>query len=302
MIFRTAAATMGLVISGCATQAVDAQNKSKKILFFSKSSGFEHPVIKRKGDELSFAEKILAELGPKHGIEFTFSKDGSLFTPDYLARFDAYFFYTIDDLTARGLDKNPPMTPEGKAAFLDAIHGGKGFIGTHSASDTFHTNEPDGTDTKNRARRYHNYGVKSDPYIRMIGGEFIIHDKQQTAKMRVVDANFPGMAQQDFSLMEEWYSLKDFSEDLHVLLVQETEGMTGAPYQRPPYPATWARMHGRGRVFYTSLGHREDVWTNPLFQQILFGGIAWAVRNVNADIKPNIHDVAPGFATIPPQG
>lgn len=299
MIITTAAAAAGLGLTGRAWSAA-ADSKLRKVLFFSKSSGFEHSVIKRAGGELSFAEKILAGLGPKQGIEFTFSKDGSLFTPDYLAQFDAYFFYTTGDLTAPGTDKNPPMTPAGKAAFLDAIKNGKGFVGTHSAADTFHTNEPEGTDTKNRAPRYRTYGAAADPYVRMIGAEFIIHGQQQKSKMRVIDPKFPGMSQEDFAWMEEWYSLKDFSDNLHVLLVQETEGMTGEPYRRPAYPATWARMHGRGRVFYTSLGHREDVWTNPLFQQILMGGIAWAVRNVDADVTPNLSQAAPGHAQIPP--
>ena len=300
MILQTATVAVGL---GLTTAAWGAESKPKprKVLFFSKSSGFEHSVIKRTGNEPSFAEKILADLGPKHGIEFTFSKDGSLFTPEYLAQFDAYFFYTTGDLTAPGLDKNPPMTPAGKAAFLDAIKNGKGFIGTHSAADTFHTNEPEGTDTKNRVPRYQNYGAAADPYVRMIGAEFIIHGAQQKSKMRVVDPKFPGLSQEGFEWLEEWYSLKDFSDNLHVLLVQETEGMTGEPYQRPAYPATWARMHGQGRVFYTSLGHREDVWTNPVFQKILFGGIAWAVRDVDADVTPNLAQAAPGHAQIPPQ-
>jgi type 1 glutamine amidotransferase len=105
-----------------------------------------------------------------------------------------------------------------------------------------------------------------------------------------------------FDLMEEWYSLKDYSPDLHVLIVQETKGMKGADYQRAPYPATWARMHGKGRVFYTSMGHREDVWTNPLFQSILLGGIAWTLRNVDADVSPNLESAAPGHRQIPPKG
>src|SRR5206468_8833641 len=125
---------------------------------------------------------------------------------------------------------------------------------------------------------------------------------QQVAKMRVADAKFPGMEKlgEGFDLMEEWYSMTDFSKDLHVLLVQETKAMTGPPYQRPAYPATWARMHGKGRVFYTSMGHREDVWTNPMFEAILLGGISWAVGNVKADVTPNLESAAPGYKQIPP--
>jgi type 1 glutamine amidotransferase len=194
------------------------------------------------------------------------------------------------------------MTPEGKAAFLDAIKKGKGFIGTHAASDTFHTNEPGGFDTKNREPRYHNYGEKADPYVHMLGAEFIIHGKQQSSKMRVVDPKFPGFKDRaDFELTEEWYSLKDFADNLHVLLVQETQGMTGEPYERPAYPATWARMYGKGRVFYTSMGHREEVWTNPIFQEILLSGIAWSVGNLKADVKPNIRKVTPRAWELPPQ-
>ncbi len=301
MILRTGAVALGLGLGSWNCGARGDQGKTKKVLFFSKSSGFEHSAIKRANGEPSFAEKLLAELGPKHAIDFTFSKDGSLFTPEYLAKFDAYFFYTTGDLTTPGTDKNPPMTPEGKAAFLHAIKEGKGFIGTHSATDTFHTNEKEAP--KDRSPRYHNYGEGADPYVRMIGAEFIIHGKQQKAKMRVTDTAFPGFKDcgDGFELMEEWYSLKDFSSNMHVLLVQDTEGMSGEPYERPPYPATWARMHGNGRVFYTSMGHREDVWTSERFQNILFGGIAWAVRNMDGDVKPNLEKVAPQHATLPPQ-
>ena len=42
-------------------------------------------------------------------------------------------------------------------------------------------------------------------------------------------------------------------------------------------PVAWTRTEGRGKVFYTSLGHREDVWTNPVWQKHLLGGIAWAL-------------------------
>src|SRR6516162_3704631 len=75
--------------------------------------------------------------------------------------------------------------------------------------------------------------------------------------------------------------------------------MKGSMYQRPPYPNTWARMEGNGRVWYTALGHREDVWTNPVFQQILVGGIKWALGEVSADVTPNIKTVAPGAYTNP---
>ena len=70
-------------------------------------------------------------------------------------------------------------------------------------------------------------------------------------------------------------------------------------YDRPPFPATWARMHGKGRVFYTSLGHREEVWSSATFDQILLGGLSWALGRVEADITPNIDHVAPQANQFP---
>ena len=66
-----------------------AAGPKRKILFFTKSSGFEHDVISYKKGQPSFAEKILTDLGAKNNWEFVFSKDGSLFTPQYLTQFDA---------------------------------------------------------------------------------------------------------------------------------------------------------------------------------------------------------------------
>jgi uncharacterized protein len=48
-----------------------------------------------------------------------------------------------------------------------------------------------------------------------------------------------------------------------------------------PYPNTWIEEIGQGRVFDTALGHREDVWTNPQFQQLLVNGIKWAAKRLN---------------------
>lgn len=294
-----------------------AEPKSKKVLYFTKCSNFEHSVVKRRAGEPSWSEQILAELGPKHGIEFTFSKDGSLFTPTYLAQFDAFFFYTSGDLLSTGKDGNPPMTVAGKQALLDAIKNGKGFIGAHSAADTFHTDETAETNTNQpRTWRYQNRGDKADPYIQMIGGELLVHGTQQIAQVSVVDPKFPGFAARraSFELMEEWYSMANFAPDMHVLLVQQPAIMRDpnangkdwppagwdTPYKRPPYPSTWARMHGRGRVFYTSIGHREDTWMSPVFQEILFGGIAWAVGNIDSDLTPNLAQVAPRASELPP--
>jgi type 1 glutamine amidotransferase len=192
------------------------------------------------------------------------------------------------------------MTRDGKQALLDAITAGKGFLGSHCASDTFHS-KGDQRQAQPESER--------DPYIRMLGGEFIVHGEQFRGKMRVTSDTHPAAkGLSDFTMMEEWYSLKNFASDLHVILAQDSteaiekwkkdpkpERVKGgnAYHIRPLHPATWARKHNKGRVFYTSMGHREDVWTNEIFQQVLLGGLAWALGNVNADVTPNISKVTP---------
>ena len=287
----------GLLVLLFLSLASTAPAAPRKILFFTKSSGFEHSVISWKKGQPSHAEKVLLELGQKNGWEFVFSKDGSKFSPEYLAQFDAVFFYTTGDLCSEGTDKQPPMTPAGKQALFDYVRSGKGFIGTHSATDTFHT----ANESKKGPDRYANHGKDADPYCCFIGGEFIIHGAQQVATNRVIDPKFPGFETvgDRFAFQEEWYSLKDFAPDDHCLTVIDAPNMKGPMYERPAYPNTWARAEGKGRVWYTALGHREDVWTNPTFQQILVGGIKWAVGDAPADVTPNIQTAAPGAYTNP---
>lgn len=304
-----------LALTGAAASAADGS--PKKVLFFTKSSNFEHSVIRERDGQPSFAVRVLLEEGPKHGIEFVCSKDGSLFSPEYLAQFDAFLFYTSGNLLEAGKDGNPPMSPAGKQALLDAIRAGKGFVGVHSAADTFHTGETAATNTNQpRTWRYRSLGPKADPYLQMLGGELIVHGTQQIGRVEVIDPKFPGFGGlgDSFERMEEWYSMTEFAPDLHVLLLQDTAHMRdqyangkdwppkgwNTPYQRPPYPSTWAHHYGKGRVFYTSMGHREEIWLSSLFQNMLFGGLAWALHDADASVEPNLAKVAPGASTLPP--
>ncbi|HLX60964.1 MAG TPA: ThuA domain-containing protein [Planctomycetota bacterium] len=255
-----------------------------KILFFTKSQRFEHSVIAQKDGKPSFAENILNEMGAKNNFTITTTKDGSLITPDYLAKFDAIMFFTSGDLTAdKSKDGSPPLTKEGKAALIDAVKNGKPFICVHNGLKTFDA------------------GDENEPYVQMLGGIGIGHGKIQVAKNTCVDTKFPGFEnlKDGVELNEEWYSNKYFSKDIHVILVQQTTGMPDGVYLRPPFPATWARKFGNGRVFVTGIGHLEATWSNPMFQTLLNGGIQWALGRVNADITPNIETVTPKYAELP---
>jgi type 1 glutamine amidotransferase len=277
------------------TFAAEEGQSKRRLLFYHRSQGFEHSVVKVEDGKPCYAETILRPICEQHQWELVSTKDGDIFTPENIAGFDAFLFYTTGDLTnPNSDDASRPMSRAGKQALLDAIQGGKGFVGFHCASDTFHS-PGESNQTQPLDER--------DPYIRMIGGEFIRHGEQQTTTMTVVDPEFPGATGlgSGFAKHEEWYSLKNFADDLHVILVNETKEMRGRDYDRPPYPATWTRNHGRGRVFYTSMGHREDVWTSPEFQNLVIGGITWAVGDAEADTTPNIQSVTPQANELPPK-
>src|SRR4051812_13095990 len=191
----------------CGTSlALAADNK--KVLFLTKSTGFQHPVITRDPKDpqkLAFAEQMLTDIGAANGSAVTVTKDADIFNdPKTYETYQVIAFYTTEDLTkpsdkydvkrddqgkpVKGPDgktqqgnfihTEKPMSKEGKAMFLQAIADGKaGFIGFHSASDTFHS--------KNRGKPdlLRDADVKDpvDPYIGMIGGEFGGHGSQQKA-------------------------------------------------------------------------------------------------------------------------
>ena len=264
------------------------EKKEQKVLYFSRSAGFEHGAVKVVNGRPSISDRILTELGERHGFEVVCTKDGRVFDGD-LDQYDAIAFYTSGVLTEPNKAKTPPMSSEGKKKLLRVIAEGKGFVGLHAATDSFHSK---GASNQNQ--------TEVDPYIAMIGGEFIVHGDQQEATIRAASRRFPGVKEfgRVQKLTEEWYTLKNFAKDLHVILIEDNEGMKGDCYQRPPFPATWARMHDKGRVFYTSFGHRDDIWTNPDVQGIIAGGLAWAMGNVKVNVRPNIDRVTPNASQL----
>jgi type 1 glutamine amidotransferase len=298
-LLRVAAAgALGAAASPLWSLAAEApKGKGQKILCFTRSQGFAHPAVTRRGTELAFGEKFVQEVGTRVGYDITVSKDGTLFNPDKIGQWDGFIFCTTGNLTgASSPDNTPPLTAEGLQAFYKAVEAGKGFMGIHNATDTNHS--------RSRSRYIRPEKVTDnsvDPFIIMIGGEFSSHGSQQKATIRrAPGCNFPGLEEvKDFEMTEEWFAQINLAPDLHVLLIQDTTTMVMAngqreqQYRRDPYPQTWARMHGKGRVFYESMGHREDVWKNPIFEKVFLAGLHWMAGTVDAEIPPNLEKACP---------
>ena len=276
---REALQSLGaLVLGGAAALAApEAGPRRRRILLFSRSVLFEHPVVHREGKQLSLAERLFTEMAGRAGLDVECTKDGRVFDGD-LDQYAAVVSYTCgrpaDLMKPASKDGSRPLSERGWKNFDAAVRGGKPFVAVHP-------------------------GIWLLPEA--AGADCLGHGSQQVARIKVASPRFPGAGGlgDSFSLLEEWFSLIRFAKDLHVILVQDCAGMNKDKpadrrcYDRSPFPATWARMHGKGRVFYTSLGHREDVWTSKLLEQILTGGLKWALGDLDADITPNIDQVAP---------
>src|SRR2546430_6730526 len=123
--------------------------KSKAVLVFTKSSGWEHDVVKRVGGKPSIVDDVVNDMGNKYGFKVGVTKDGRIFDSKEFHSYAAVLFFTTGDLTTLGTDGKPPMTPQGKQTLLEAVQEGMGVLGVHAASDTFHT-QPDPPDLSNR--------------------------------------------------------------------------------------------------------------------------------------------------------
>ena len=239
-----------------------------RVLFLSKSTGFQHSVIQRKNNELGHSEKIMLELGAKNGMDVVCTKDAGTINADQLKNFDVVMFYTTGDLTkadgepGKNKDNGTPMAEGGVDALYKWVQEGGAFCGMHTAADTFHDNVT---------------------YRKLSGGVFKTHGKQEVAKCSVVKKHpITAHLGDSITLMDEWYIFRDSTGTYTPLLQLETKGMEQDLYkQLEPYPITWIEEVGKGRIFNTALGHREDVWTNPDFQKMLVNGIKWAAKKLD---------------------
>ncbi len=102
--------------------AAAADKKPQKVLYFTKSSGFKHSVVSRKGGALAHSEKVLTEMGKTAGFEVECSQDESVFDGD-LDQYDLIAFYTTGKV----------ISDDHKEKLLKIVHEGKGFVGFHCA-------------------------------------------------------------------------------------------------------------------------------------------------------------------------
>ena len=223
-----------------------AERPPERILYFTYSAGYRHDVI-------PLSKAILTQLGRNSGaFEVTATEDASEFSTENLERYAAVMFYTTGEL---------PMSDAQKTALLNFVRSGRGFLGVHSATDTFYA-WPD--------------------YLDLVGGYFNGHPWHQA---EVVDPSDPLVAFLGNSLQveDESYQISDFDyRGSRVLLRLDRSSVdlsrTGVHQRFYGWPLAWKRSFGEGRVFYTALGHEASVWQDLRYQRLLTNAVVWSTR------------------------
>ncbi len=226
-----------------------APRAKANILYLTHSAGFKHEV-------LPLSKQIMTDLGERSGLfVITATDDCSLLNREQLKKFDAVVFYTTGEL---------PISDEQKIAFLDFIKSGKGFVGIHSATDTFY---------------------KWPEYGELVGGYFDGHPWHQDVTVKVEDSHHPATRhlEKSFKIKDEIYQMKNFSRGrVNVLMSLDTTSvdLTLPTVHRTDkdFALAWYREYGKGRAFYTALGHRPEVWQDERFQKHLIGALRWVTR------------------------
>jgi hypothetical protein len=241
-----AAGTIVLLGAGWLRDPAASAARTLRVLYLTQSQGFKHAVLPE-------SEKVMQELGAKHGFEVIVSQDAaSSITPENLKNLDVIIFYTTGEL---------PLSAGQKAAFLDFIKSGQAFVGIHSATDTFY--------------QWPEYGE-------LIGGYFDGHPwtAKDTVTIRAHDRQSPLTRHwpESFELTEEIYQFRDFkAAQVKVLMSLDPAhtDMTKRGIKAKEFPLVWHRAYGRGKVFYSALGHNPEVWRDGRFQTMLVNAIRW---------------------------
>jgi uncharacterized protein len=262
-----------------ASASPHAQPRKRVLAWADVRNGYQHDsishavaTIEHLGRESKAYDTFIrtdSQLITKRQITFpagTGIATGESFNVRNLDYFDAIFFFGVREID---------LLPEQRSDLLSFVRDdGKGFVAAHSAATAFFS--------------WPEFGE-------MLGGRFDEHPWGITEGTVVVDDRaFPAMRHLPKSMVfrDELYQIKDFSRDkIRVLAHLDASklDLTGPLVHRKDgdFPAAWARTYGKGRVFYSILGHEADDWDNPALSTMYVEAIRWALGLVDGDATPS---------------
>lgn len=266
--FTVAADKVAKIDTALPAKAPAAVGKKHEVLVFTRTTGFRHGSI-------PVGVETMKRLGEKTGLfHATHTEDPEAFEADSLKKYDAVFFLNT---TGNPLEGGEPANEERrKGNLLEFVNSGKGLVGFHSATDT-----------------YKEWKEFND----MMGGAFVSHPWGSGDTVRVknldpknpVNAAFKG---EGITLKDEIYKFRTGTAgagDRRMLLALDANGTDLAKDkddQRELYPVAWLDTWGKGRVFYCSLGHNDEIYMNPVVVEHYLAGIQYALGELAADATP----------------
>lgn len=248
----------------------------RKLLIFTKTNGFRHGSIPVGAAAVALMGEATGAYSAVH------SEDDALFEPDALKQFDAVLMLntTGDLFVPRQLPKDKAelqavrdREARLKQSLVDFVKGGKGLAGMHSATDT-----------------YHRWGA----YNAMMGGTFAGHPWHKAVPVKNLAPDHPlneAFAARDFEVTDEIYQFRDdtaLPADRKMLLALDTGKMDVSAGKRKDglYPVSWVSTYGQGRTFYCSLGHRDEIYFNPVVLRHYLAGLQYVLGDLPAEATP----------------
>jgi len=248
----------------------------RKLLIFSKTAGFRHGSIPVGVAAITLMGKTTGAYEAFH------TEDDSYFEPEKLKEFDAVLMLNTTGDIFRPQTKSKDKKEQDaarereerlKQSLVDFVKGGKGLAGFHSATDT-----------------YHRWGAYND----MMGGTFAGHPWHKRVPVKNLTPSHPlneAFSGKDFEVNDEIYQFRNDTAqptDRRMLLALDTEKMDVSAGDRKDrlYPVSWVSKYGKGRTFYCSLGHRDEIYYNPVVLRHYLAGMQYVLGDLEVDATP----------------
>ena len=216
-------------------------SKKERILVFSKTEGYRH-------ESIPVGKLALIDFGKDLGVEVDTTENADYFIADSLKKYSAVVFLnTTMDI----------LNDTQQKAFEGYIKTGKGFLGIHAAADTEY--------------EWSYYGE-------LLGAYFQSHPKIQEAEFYVTDRSNPATDSlpDRFKREDELYNYKNINPDIHVIVKIDESSYEGGE-NGTDHPFVWYHEYDGGRAFYTGMGHTNESYSDPLFVNIVKGGLLYVL-------------------------
>ncbi|MHA8105211.1 ThuA domain-containing protein [Aquirufa nivalisilvae] len=230
------------------------------ILLFSKTTGFRH------GESIDASKPIIQAMAKKNNWSVFETEEGGVFNEEQLAKFKLVIF---NNSTGRVLND------EQQLALEKYVENGGSLMGIHGAGDNSH---------------------HWDWYVdNLLGTTFSHHPLSPQFQKAIVtleakvDSSLKAKLLTTWEGNDEWYVFFNQPKDAQVIYFIDGEKilpsgnmlwMKDKNFGMGKYhPVAWHKTVGKGKTFYTSMGHSKEVWANPAFTQLIEQGILWSLRN-----------------------